>query len=317
MPKLKFPKPEIALTRYKTIGYRINGTVPNVSTQDVHFAVAQAFSIWSAYVPVVFVKRTFVSTADVHITFDPDEPGGPLGNALIEIDTSESFFIDKYKNPVTAQWGPFDLIGVMAHEIGHNVFDLHHNTTPGSMMTDGFGEGQVKRMLHPDDISLAQNKFGKLPSPGLIPMALDAADQINYAPNVVFQAGPDKISISGPGGTASVVQMYNTQVKKKKVNAVILKVRTSSSKAIINSVEIWDTFNLLERHVLSLSSNQNAPRDFEIKVGLPKKPVFKSGLLIRIEVLLLTGGGNQSRSVEISAVDIETVPMPLPEVFTL
>jgi len=319
MSKNRLSINDILLPRYKTIPYRVIGKVPNFLMQDVYYAVSQAFSIWSAFIPVAFIKKTTITQGDVHINFVPDAPGGALGNAIIEIDTTESFFIDKFRTSDTASWGPFDLIGVLAHEIGHNILNANHNQTPGSMMSDSFGEGQVKRMLHEVDIALAQNVFGKLPAASLIKMKLENADQINYAPKVVFQKSATTITISGEGGTTSVFQIYLTEVKNKKINAINLKVKTHSSYTIINSIQIWDALVPQEMHVISLSSYQDTPKEFDLKLGLSRKPVFKYGLLIRIEILFLEKFQNESRpnanrirKVDVSAINIEAIPPPRP-----
>jgi len=294
------------IARYKAINYRVIGTVPGVLLQDLYYAVSQAFSIWGAHIPVAFIRKTTVTPGDVHISFVPDAPGGALGNALIEIDTTENFFIDKYSTPDDARWGPFDLIAAIAHEIGHNILNAYHSTTPGSILRESFGEGQVKRDLHAEDIALAQSKFGTLPTPAIINMRLQTASQINYAPDVVFQPSDTMISISGTARTTSVFQVYSTEVKNKKVNAINLSLKLHSKHAIINKVEVWDAIILHENHVLSFSSYQDGPVDIDIKVGLSAKPVFKYGLLFRIEVLFI----NESR-VDVNAIGIETIPKPL------
>jgi hypothetical protein len=324
----RIPRDEFR-SRYKTIPYRLVNGLAGFSMEDIYYATSQAFSIWAAYTPVQFVRKTATSANDVHIEFTPQGEGGLLGNAIIAIDSDERFFIDKYRTPDDhGRYGPFDLVGAICHEIGHNVYgylihDPHEdNNISGSMMQGTQGENQVRRTLLPEDIVYAQKKFGKLPTPTLIPMDLATASQINYAPDVVFEPTPSGIFINGHPGTTSLFQLYSTKAKNKKVNVLNISLRTYSSYAIVNSVEIWDGIVLKEHHVLSLCSNQDTLKDYTLKIGLASKPVFKYGLLIRIELLFMqklpdegSPVAGRIRQVDITSIEIETIPKPIDSLF--
>lgn len=102
------------------------------------------------------------------------------------------------------------MIGAICHEIGHNVFGsvpkdpFEDNSITGSMMNISQGEGQVRRSLINADIAFAQKKFGKVPTPSLIKMQLETAEQINYDSNVVFHESATLITISGKSESTSV-----------------------------------------------------------------------------------------------------------------
>jgi hypothetical protein len=67
-----------------------------------------------------------------------------------------------------------------------------------------------------------------------------------------------------------------------------------------------------EMQVLSLSSHQDTPKDMNIEVGLSAKPVFKYGMLLRIEVLFVGAGNKSVLQAEVLGIDAEVIHMPPP-----
>ncbi len=88
----------------------------------------------------------------------------------------------------------------------------------------------------------------------------------------------------------------------------------SSRSVIVNSIEIWDGIIPKEMQVLSLSSHQDTPKDMNIKVGLSSKPIFKYGMLLRIEVLFIGAGSTGvMQQFEVLGLDAEVIHMPPPD----
>ena len=151
-------------------------------------------------------------------------------------------------------------------------------------------------------------------------MNLAGAEQINHATGVVFRATLNSISVSGQGGSTSVFQLYTNEVKNKKINAINIRVRTYSGYSVINTVEVWDDIVRHEMHSLCLSSNDEATTDYDLKIGLSKKPRFQYGMLLRIEVFFQEKYWYQSaadpnliRQIDFTQIDIEVIPNSLPD----
>ena len=134
-----------------------------------------AFQTWSAVIPVDFREVPINQNPDVLIGWrpssDPDlsmvggtlahadfPPGcGVVTNSLpkpIHFDDSEHNWV------IGASPGSFDIETVALHEIGH-IIGLAHSNVTGSVMFPSISSNTTNRALTQDDISGAQNLYGR------------------------------------------------------------------------------------------------------------------------------------------------------------
>ncbi len=304
---------QLSFAGYKVINYRIlNGSqVPNFSAAMISYAVSQALGIWSAWSPLIFRRMYDLTQGDIAIDFYPDERGGPLGTAAISIDTTEPFFLNKYKEPISLPYGPFDLIAAIAHEIGHRICYVNRHSPVGGLMYYTQGERVVNRNLNQVEIDEIQNKYGRLLIQPIF-MNLNRAVLLNYTGNVNFQKSASMLTVQGDENTSLAIQLSIANIIGKKINAIKIKVKCYSKYAIVNKVMLYDGTRVMANQILSFSSEKSKPAEFVIAIGLPKKPLALENLTVKIEFLFLnvinaTYGMDRNR-IDISEIKIETVP---------
>jgi len=296
------------LPSYKTLYYTISGSVPGFSNEKVVWAVTQAFAIWAPYTPIAFVRRTGAgNVTDIPIRFRKDNRT-QLANALIEVNTSFTFFIDN--NSISASYGPFDLIAVIAHEIGHHVFRSpsgewpEHATSGVNIMNPSFGERQIIRQPSNQDIKFCQRRYGVAPEGSMISALLSNAIRLDNGTATNFRPSNTLITIAATAKTSCTFEVKIDNIKGKKVNAVDIAGRTSMGEVLFKRVEIWDGNTQLESQ-FPLFKIRRAVKKF--KTGISTKKVCRSNnLKVIIEVEF-----SAKRTLSILSVQAETIPAEL------
>jgi hypothetical protein len=134
---------------------------------------------WSSVAPLEFQAPLAGESPLLRIIFDSDgnpsiELGatsgfisstaqGPRGEASVHLDCDNKLFVDRFleEDRLPVQIGPFDLITLLTHEIGH-ALGLDHpvQETEEAIMAKKQGEKNIKRQLFPYDIREVQRLHG-------------------------------------------------------------------------------------------------------------------------------------------------------------
>lgn len=324
----------MAINRFKRQQFRIDGAAEaassqgaNLSAEKVNTAVLQALSLWSAVTRISFVPAPASQpSADVPILFRHwGQPTGDLGNALIDINLDNDLFVDRFRekdlHPVRT--GPFDLVRVVAHEVGHKLGLDHPPFLPGTttesepaLMSRTQGEKAVLRTLFAYDIREIQKLFGTI--------VLDAPVKANFAdsqladtaPGVTFQTVPGAVVVGGPSGAACVVDLF-VAAKGKAVNSIRLKATVVSKNVVLNRLEVWDGLVLVQAYYLCARSQSNdglGGKTFEWHVGVLSRRKMKNLLRLRLEIFFTDVDGDHGVNgvVQITEATAEILaPLPI------
>ena len=313
-------KPETSIRDTRTMYYVVKNAsdVPGLSSTQVYDAVAQAFSIWSAYTPLVFIRKTEDQEGYYSIDFwDFGNLNSALGlsnpvSKSIDINIAHTLMLDKYRNNVEPQAEQYDLVSAIAHEIGHCLFyDDGHSETGGGIMMHFQPPIDIIRIPNAEEIDKAQSKAGIMFLSDTIPFNLDTAIRENENDRVTFSKSSEKIVASGEERTTCEFSLTEDDLKEKRLNSLVIRTKLFSKYAILNKIELYDGATLLSRQYLSFSSQSSAPLTKNFKIGLNKKPVIKNGLKIKIELRFtdyLSGTASPSiNKIEIKSIKAETI----------
>lgn len=289
------------VNRFKRITYKVIGLEIAAGSEGVNFsqskiklAIKQAFSIWSAYAPLIFEEVTGKNT-DITIEFiNQPNPTAALGTTYgkyIEINTTNKFFIDKENekdNPPVQLIGPFDLIAVLAHEIGH-ALGLDHPPSPSeALMNNGMSPGRVLRQLYQYDIDQIVTKYGKIATSDIISTNLEDYADINTAfEGLHFLKESFGVQLDGPTGNKLSLYVFMPNTKNRKISSINLKYTTALANTFVNSIELYDGIIPLQHFYLNSTINrgwENPFKDWDIKLGILEKKKIKHGILAKINI---------------------------------
>ncbi|XP_004604864.2 macrophage metalloelastase [Sorex araneus] len=153
----------------RVISYRINNYTPDMSREDVDYAIQRAFHVWSEVTPLRFRKINY-GVADImiffafraHGDFDPfDGPGGVIAHAFgpgPNIGGDAHF--DEDETWTKSSRGT-NLFLVAVHEIGHSL-GLGHSKDTRAIMFPTYNYVDTKTFrLSADDIRGIQYLYGR------------------------------------------------------------------------------------------------------------------------------------------------------------
>jgi Matrixin len=296
----------------------------NLNLDKVNIAWRQALSYWSAITPLVFTPPLAGEEARLRIRFIRDNRqsnvlgtaagfissmGGLAGSSTVTIDCDNELFVDQFLeqdlNPVLI--GPFDLVALLTHEIGHAIGLDHAPDTEPAIMSDGFGPGFAKRSLLPFDIREAQRLHGSL--------MLAETRRANFTQTGVLADAPSTVKLQrldsalilfGPNGTRALLDVV-VRAKGVLINALRLKFTTVSSLVFVNRVETFDGIIPLQQYSLSAKSfgtDGLAGRPFDLRLGFLQRRTMTNDLLVRFEVVFTGDFG----VLQVHEVGLETLP---------
>jgi hypothetical protein len=282
--------------------YDVSGELSGFTIGTLRDAVSQAFALWAEETPLAFV-RTF-SNPGITITFRPLGVGGGLGNALIEINSSMSF---RYGDTQSGPTNTYDLVTVLAHEIGHRL-GLDHSTDPSSIMFESVGNSKAVRTLPAVDIQAIRRLDGP-------PDIVEATGV--HGTSVIIE-DPQQISSVTRQGMYARIDALNaatwfhftpatpvlTQGREMRLHAVRLKVRTQS-RISLSLVHVWDDSAFLQVHRLGLRGETEGSRLWDLRFGIARKPLVRDGIAISLNVDFINAGSSQ---IDLISAGCEFVP---------
>jgi len=317
----------------------------NFDKEKVNIAWRQALSLWSAAAPLEFQPPFAGQEPLIRIHFVRDNrqsnvlgttsgfvsrtPRGPIGGATINIDCDNHLFIDRFLEPVRlpTENGPFDFIGVLAHEVGHALGLDHPPTDPTTgaetefgMMSASKGSGAVIRQLFPFDIRNVQRLHGviRLSDPVKANLA-DTSQLIDASPGIQLQKGSFGALVFGPMETKAFLDML-VPAKGRLVNALRLKFTTVTANVFVNRVETFDGIIPLQQFAVSARANGQeglAGKPQDLLFGFLHRPNMINDMLVRMDLRFTRQGGQPQSDfgvMQLHEVSGETLPKPL-EVF--
>ncbi|MDX1979023.1 MAG: matrixin family metalloprotease [Bryobacteraceae bacterium] len=296
----------------------------NLNLEKVNIAVRQALAYWSAITPLVFTPPLAGEEARLRINFRRDNRqsaelgtasgfisslGGLAGGSSVTIDCDNELFVDLFLerdlNPVLI--GPFDLVALLTHEIGHALGLDHSPDDELAIMSKGIGPGFAKRNLFPFDIREAQRLHGSL--------VLGETRRANFAQTGALADAPATVKLQrfdsglvvfGPTGTRALVDVV-VKAKGSLINALRLKFTTVSSLVFVNRVETFDGIIPLQQYALSSRSVGNeglTGRPFDLRLGFLERRTLSNDLLVRMEIFFTGDFG----VLQVHEVALETLP---------
>ncbi len=246
-----FPRESALLpNRFRRIPFAIFDANLAVELQDgdldaekVDLAWRQALSMWTAETPVSFEPihageypllsirfiRRAPSVADIGTASGIIwNPGGPLGMCGVEVNCGNDLAVDYYRESNRANSeGPFDLVSILAHEVGHALGLDHPPLIPmtsresePAIMSESKGQS-VQRQLHPYDRREVQSRWGTVRTDRVVSSDLIASGRLADASvGVALQQAPPGLVVSGPIGASALLDV-TIPAKDKSVNAIV------------------------------------------------------------------------------------------------
>ena len=349
-PGIHHPGPGIPQpNRFERIPFAVSGLDvaagsqgANFNKEKVNLAWRQALSLWTAVAPVSFDAPFAGEEPLLRIQFDSNRQpnielgttaghisrtssGAPTGSASIHIDCDNDLFVDKFREPVRfpTHIGPFDVIGVLAHEVGHALGLDHPPKDPATgqetetgIMSATKGNG-VLRQLFPFDIREVQRLHGaiRLADPVAADLA-GTAQLIDASPGVTLQKGSFGLIVFGPMETRALVDVL-VPAKGRFASALRLNFTTVTTNVFVNRVETWD--GIVPIQGFSASSRCTggeglAGRTHLLQLGFLHRPTLANQVLVRLEVVFTKQGGQPQSDfgvLQVHAIGIETLPPPI------
>ena len=314
----------------------------NLDREKINIAWRQALSLWSAVAPITFdvpitpeeplLRIRFVrnqqpnlelATTSGHISRTPS--GKALGGASIEIDCDNDLFVDRFVEPTRfpGHIGPFDLVWILGHEIGHALGLDHPAVDPitgsetESAVMSSSGGSVVGRHLFPYDVREVQRLHGTIRLGNPVQANLSAnAQLIDASPGVVLQNAGSALIIFGPMGTRAFLDVL-IPAKNKFANALRLKFTTVTANVFLNRVEAWDGIVPIQQFSASsrsLGNEGSAGRMHILQLGFLHRPKLINNVLARLEIVFSKQGGNAQVEfgvLQLHEIAIQTLPQPL------
>jgi Matrixin len=251
---------------------------------------------------------------------------GPTGSAGITIDSDNVLFVDRYRESLPIQvHGIWDLIAVLAHEIGHGLGLEHPPIDPATgeiesgLMSPVEGDQNVKRQLYPYDIRNVQQLWGAIRPAGTVSANLPEAVLIDASPGVQLQtAGPGLVvsgPASGPAPSRAVLDVL-VSAKNSSPNALHLEFTTVTKNVFVNRVETFDGIVPLQQFAISARNSGDeglAGKSWDLRLGFLSRRQLTNNMLVRLELFFTKNDGQPQFDfgvLQLAGVAAETLPPP-------
>lgn len=320
---------------YKVTGYDIaaSSEATNFTVGKIKVAVKQAFGIWAAYAPLLF-EEVNTANADITIGFrnwgNPSAELGITAGKSIDINTANKHFIDKQfekEVPPNSLIGPFDLVWILAHEIGHALgFDhppiVNNMESPtGTLMSWLISEGAIRRQLTKYEIDNIKAKYGLITNIDVISTNFTAfADVTSSFTGMHYIEDDSFLQIDGPVNNSASLNIFLPNTKNRKVSAINLKFTTYLANTVFRSIQFFDGIIPIQDYYLNAAipkGSSTAFKEWDYKLGFLEKKKLKNGILAKLNIEFIDIERNWDVGVfqlkSITADGLEEFAVELPE----
>ena len=297
-----------------TLTYGFLNYGPDLTAAQTRQAIEQAFALWAAETPLRFVRVGNANSADIRIRFVTgdhgdgssfDGAGGVLAHAFYPPPNSgdlagDAHFDDAETWTITVPpGGGTDLVTVAAHEFGHSL-GLRHSSVSGALMAPYYGG--PSRVLHSDDIAGIKHHYGSY-SIAQAPWVHGTDIKVEYPDHLdgIRRAGFYTYMYGKANSTNwlhfAVPAPVIVDGRRLRIARAMIRCRTSSNKAIIKHVHIYDGYSRIATH-----NDVNLTRNnWFAKFGVAHKPYIYWGLGISLGVEFESGTIGDRRMDFVSA----------------
>jgi hypothetical protein len=312
----------------------------NLNDEKVNIALGQALSMWGAAAPLTFERSRPGEEALLRIMFTRElpsilnlgsaighisrTPAGPVGSASVRINCDNDLFVDRFHETDlhATQPGPFDLVSILAHEIGH-ALGLDHppvdpstdRETEGGIMSRSFGTAVLRHLL-PFDIREVQRLHGTIRLAGQVKSNHGETGQlIDASANVELQRGSFGLVVSGAMGAATLVDVL-VPAKGASVNALVLKFTLVTMNVFVNRVSTFDGIVPIQEFSVSARCSGNeglTGRSLDMRLGFLRRPRMANDMIVRLELFFTDRDGQPESEfgvLQLHEVAVETLPPP-------
>jgi hypothetical protein len=316
----------------------ITSVRPNLDEEKVQLAVREALSLWASVTPLSFEPPRVGEEPLLRIQFESDgqpneelghadgsissTPTGPIGAAGIHIDADNLLFVDRFLESfsILVHGGPFDLIAVIAHEIGHGLGLDHPPKDPATgqdtefcMMSPEKGTAVV-RQLFPFDIREVQKRHGAIELAGTVSSDLPTTGRLIdvSSPDIKLQRAGSALVVSGPMESSTLLDVL-VPAKNFWINALHLKFTTITKNVFVNRVRVFDGFLPLQRFAVSARNSGDeglTGKSWDLRLGFLARPRLTSDMIVRLELFFTQKDGDAQEFgvLQLTEVSVETLP---------
>ena len=345
IPRIRFPDLFGFGNRISRISFSVSGVDvaagsqgTNLDAEKVDIAWREALALWTAVTPLEFQPALAGEEPRLHLFFVHDNqqstelgatsgfisrtPTGLTGSASITIDCDNKLAVDRFLEPerLPTMPGPFDLVAVTAHEVGH-ALGLDHppldpatgKETEPAMMSRSFGNNLV-RHLFPFDVREVQRLHGALQIAATISSPLSETGQIidPSSPEILLQRGSFGLVLSGPMETRTFLDVL-VPAKGHLINSLRLKFTTVTPNVFVNRATVFDGIVPVQTFAISARASAQdglAGKPQDLRFGFLRRPETRNDMIVRLEVFFTKKDGIPQSDfgvVQVEQIAVETI----------
>lgn len=343
-----FPDHARRENRFERISYAVSDTEVAIQTQGgnldadkVRIALEHALALWGVVAPVDFRPAGAGEEPVIRIRFTREgasilnlgntsghvdrTPTGTFGSASIRINCDNDLFVDRFfeSDRHATQPGPFDLVSILAHEVGHALGIEHPPVDPatgreseGGVMSDSVGTAILRHLL-PYDVREVQAKHGALLLAEAVRSNLAATGHlIDASGTVSLQVAGSELVVTGAMGSSVLLDVL-VPARHRWANALRLGFTLVTSNVLVNRVTAFDGIAPVQELALSARAAGGEGlrgRRFDLRLGFLRRPRLRNDMLVRLQVFFTNREGQPESEfgvLQLHEVAVETLPLPI------